>query len=139
MSSIPNLDFIWEHIDKNDERKYYDYRRLLHDIYDRDICYGDLAAPILEFRDRNRFIDTISIDVKNYRIYIETTEEITQELTENIIGYINKVITFQYLDEVINSRLLPQSAIDLINQFRGTGWVTFDFIITGDHQIEINL
>ena len=25
MSSIPNLDFIWEHVDRNDESKYYDY------------------------------------------------------------------------------------------------------------------
>ena len=63
----------------NQMEVYYNYRKLIHKLYNEDTqCNGDLFSSILELRDKNKCVSSISMKLNEYNINVEF-EEGTEE------------------------------------------------------------
>lgn len=92
---------------------YYNYRTYVHELYkDGGIgspLYNDLCSTILEIRDKDKSITSISIDISNYNITVELDSNATQEDSIRVINnIIERIRTFIINNKaVINRQLNP--------------------------------
>ena len=98
---------------------YYNYRTYVHELYkDGGIgspLYNDLCSTILEIRDKDKSITSISMDISNYNITVELDSNATQEdsirdinnITERIRTFIinNKAIINRQLNPILGESM----------------------------------
>ncbi len=72
---------------------YYKFRRLLHTLYDNDVRYGDLAGAILNYRDVDKDVESISLKIQEYKIYVEVREDIDVARKGTIANNISNIIS----------------------------------------------
>ena len=118
-----------------DEKDYYDYRKTLHGIYDLDVWYGDLVGDILAYREKDRHVESISIDMKSYKIYTELNNQVKDNDVNKVVENINDIVT-NFIDTVSES--LEDNGKDLIDKYNHSKWPTFDFYVNGS-SIEFSL
>ena len=92
---------------------YYNYRTYVHELYkDGGIgspLYNDLCSTILEIRDKDKSITSISIDISNYNISVELDSNATQEDSIRVINNITERIRTFIINNkaIINRQLNP--------------------------------
>ena len=92
---------------------YYNYRTYVHELYkDGGIgspLYNDLCSTILEIRDKDKSITSISIDISNYNISVELDSNATQEDSTRVISNITERIRAFIINNkaIINRQLNP--------------------------------
>ena len=92
---------------------YYNYRTYVHELYkDGGIgspLYNDLCSTILEIRDKDKSIPSISIDISNYNITVELDSNATQEDSIRVINNITERIRTFIINNkaIINRQLNP--------------------------------
>ena len=92
---------------------YYNYRTYVHELYkDGGIgspLYNDLCSTILEIRDKDKSITSISMDISNYNITVELDSNATQEdsIRERIRTFIinNKAIINKQLNPILGESM----------------------------------
>lgn len=118
------------------EKDYYEYRQVLHSIYDKDVWYGDLVGSVLAFRDQNKYVETISIDIKNYRIYIilkdGTNNNDHMKIINGIINVIKDFIS-------VSSTQVDENKKILIDKYINTNWPICDYYNIGNYEIQFVL
>lgn len=129
-----NLEVINNNL--HEEQGYYDYRKTLHGIYDLDVWYGDLVGDILAYREKDRHVESISIDMKSYKIYTELNEQIKDKDIDKVVDNINGIIT-GFIDSVSETLECEQKK-DLIGKYNHSSWPICDFYVNGS-SIEFNL
>lgn len=113
-------------------QNYYNYRTYLHKLYNQDggigvPKYNDLCSMIMELRDTEKNINSISINMSNYFIAIELEENTSN--TERVL-IISKV-TNKIREFIINNQ---QSIFELFNQKFGESKQSFhDFLFSGNN------
>lgn len=130
-----NLDIVSQNT-AYQEGEYYNYRKLLHSIYDKDVWYGDLVGAVLAFRDQNKYVETISIDIKAYQIYVVLRKDTDQNEQSKIVNGITQAII-----DFINtsSRLLSDSDRDLVQKFINSSWPICEYYNIGTDEIQFVL
>ena len=118
-----------------DEKDYYDYRKTLHGIYDLDVWYGDLVGDILAYREKDRHVESISIDMKSYKIYTELNDQVKDNDVDKVVESINNIVT-NFIDTASDS--LEGDGKELINKYNHSSWPTLDFYVNGS-SIEFSL
>ena len=130
---------------------YYNYRTYVHELYkDGGIgspLYNDLCSTILEIRDKDKSITSISIDISNYNISVELDSNATQEdstrvinnITERILAFIinNKSIINRQLNPALGESI--SSFDEFLNMRRDTLTVLFCDISYIGNSITFNL
>ena len=123
---------------------YYNLRRFLHRIYDMEFLCGDLVGDILAYREKDKHIDSITIDMSQYRISVELTEDVlinNQGDMKSIAKYnqiINKII--YNINTIIINFINNLNYPELVNIARECGLleeqtkVPMNFIIA-DHYV----
>ena len=92
---------------------YYNYRTYVHELYkDGGIgspLYNDLCSTILEIRDKDKSITSISMDISNYNITVELDSNATQEDSIRVINNITERIRAFIINnkDIINRQLNP--------------------------------
>ena len=92
---------------------YYNYRTYVHELYkDGGIgspLYNDLCSTILEIRDKDKSITSISMDISNYNITVELDSNATQEDSARVINNITERIRSFIINNkaIINRQLNP--------------------------------
>ena len=92
---------------------YYNYRTYVHELYkDGGIgspLYNDLCSTILEIRDKDKSITSISMDISNYNITVELDSNATQEDSIRVINNITERIRTFIINNkaIINRQLNP--------------------------------
>ena len=92
---------------------YYNYRTYVHELYkDGGIgspLYNDLCSTILEIRDKDKSITSISMDISNYNITVELDSNATQEDSIRVINNITERIRTFIINnkDIINRQLNP--------------------------------
>jgi hypothetical protein len=131
-----NLDVISNNCKDHKEKDYYKYRKVLHGIYDLDVYYGDLVGDILAYREKNRLVESISIDMKDYKIYTELSNKAKDKDTDKVVNSMNDIIA-NFIDSVTD-QLNNEEKKELIDKYNHTTWPIFDFYVNGS-SIEFNL
>lgn len=86
---------------------YYSFRKDVHKMYDNDVVLSnptsnDLCSRILEIRDKNRFINSISASISSYSIEIEVDEGTSSENKQKIIDTVKNRVS-EFLADNIHS------------------------------------
>ena len=102
---------------------YYYWRKKIQELYIHDTYYGDLIGEILKYRDENKFVESISIDMSIPKIEVELADNSKLSKTvsdiESIIrNYLHSSISqlnlsneeSASLDEFINTSSLYDSS-----------------------------
>ena len=75
---------------------YYKYRRKIQELYQHDTNYGDLVGDVLKYRDSNKFITSIVVDMSSPQFVIEFDPESNKEVDimtdigETIINFLKE-------------------------------------------------
>ena len=131
-----NLDIISETCTKHEESGYYDYRKALHSIYDLDVYYGDLVGDILAYREKDRNVESISIDMSSYKIYTELNEKAKEKDRNTVVDNMKNIVT-NFID-IVSDNLDCEENKRLIDRYNHSQWPIFDFYVNGP-SIEFNL
>lgn len=131
-----DLDVIYKNSRQHEEKGYYDYRKALHSIYDLDAFYGDLVGDILAYREKDRNVESISVDMKSYKIYTELNNKVKDNELKNVIDSVNNIVS-NFIDNVSESIDSENNKV-LIDKYNHTSWPIFDFYVNGS-SIEFNL
>ena len=130
---------------------YYNYRTYVHELYkDGGIgspLYNDLCSTILEIRDKDKSITSISMDISNYNITVELDSNATQEDSIRVINNITERIRTFIINNkaIINRQLNPAlgesmaSFDEFLNMRRDTLTVLFCDISYIGNSITFNL
>lgn len=102
---------------------YYNYRTYVHELYkDGGIgspLYNDLCSTILELRDRDKSISSISVDISKYNISVELDSNvIPEDINRVIINIIDRIRTFINNNKSVIARQL--------NPILGESMTSFD-------------
>lgn len=74
-------------MEKETMEKYYKFRKELHKLYDNDVySTGDLCSRLLEIRDKEKVVESISVDLASYCVSIELDKDTTLDKKETIIN-----------------------------------------------------
>ena len=86
---------------KPDMREYYDMRQKVRELYSVGPMINpkvnDLCSSVLQIRDKNRCVESIKVDTKNFYIEVELEEctdydkclKVKNSITKTIDDYIN--------------------------------------------------
>ena len=123
-----------------DMNKYYEYRKKIRALYDREpSSRNDLGCSIMEVREKNKCVISVSIQLNNYYIEATCDEGTSVEKVNNIADIIVRRIGY-FLSNNINSipDLTPEEKIELEFMISGIGSTYCDYIVIGN-VIKINL
>ena len=93
--------------------EYYEFRKKLHNIYQNDTKYGDLTGSILEYREKNRNVTTVSIQLSDYKIYV-TLEQNTPSIDYDKIVFDICAIIRSYLENAIDNTYSKEEANSIV-------------------------
>lgn len=122
----------------DDLKEYYYFRKILHDIYDHDILYGDLVGEILACRDKNRHIESVSIDLKNYKIYMDLNGN-PEEQSKIIFNVINNIDTIlrSFISNA-SDQVCSRGEKMIVDKFLNSKWYICDSYVMFP-TVELNL
>ena len=124
-----NLDILGN-IDIQKESKYYEYRKDLHDIYDMDVWYGDLVGNVLALREKDRYIDTVNVDIRSYKIYVELSDKAKDKEIKKVVSQMKDIID-SFIGYAAINMTFPEKR-ELISSFLGSQWPIFDYYVNGN-------
>lgn len=86
-----------------DMSKYYEYRKKIRALYDQEPCSSnDLGSTILEIKDKNRCVVSMSLDLNRYYIEAQFEEGTPFEKVNKVLDSILKRIGY-YLSSNLDS------------------------------------
>ena len=122
---------------KQDENDYYNYRKTLHSIYDKDVYYGDLVGSILAFRDKNKYIESVSVDIADYKIYMSLSDSTKENEKNKILKSIDS--TIKDFINLASTQLSSDTDKKLIDKYIDSKWPICDKYIMDGETLQIEL
>lgn len=123
-----------------DMNKYYEYRKKIRTLYDQEpYSKNDLGSSIMEIKDKNKCVLSISLQLGNYYIEVECEEGTPVEKVNKIADNILKRIGY-YLSNNIDSipDLTSEERKEVEFMITGIGFTYCDHMVIGN-MIKINL
>ena len=59
---------------KVEMKDYYSQRKIIQQLYVRDVAYGDIAGTLLGIREQDPNIESMSLEIQSFRIRIELVQ-----------------------------------------------------------------
>lgn len=120
--------------------KYYEYRKKIRALYDHEPCSSnDLGSKILELKDKNRCIVSMSLDLNAYYIQAQLEDDTPFEKINKICDAILRRIGYYIVDNIDSiPDLDPEDKDELRSILNNPSAVYCDHIIIGN-MIKINL
>lgn len=123
-----------------DMNKYYEYRKKIRNLYDQEpSSRNDLGSSIMEIRDKNKCVISMSLQLGNYYIEAECAEGTPDNKVNSIADSIAKRIGY-FLSNNIDSipGLTPEEKKEIEYMISGIGSTYCDIVVLGT-MIKINL
>lgn len=102
---------------KQEVNTYYKCRSIIKDLYINESYYGDLAGEILKYRDNNKGVNSISINIgrdkNNNTIVIELTEN---KIMHKVINDISNILS-NYIRNASKQLNLQQEELEQLYDY----------------------
>ena len=85
-------------------KDYYLHRKEIQKLYRNDCMYGDLAGALLGVRESNKYIDSMSLEIQDYRIRIELVQGKNDDENREILSKVDKI--FSRIGRIINTYIV---------------------------------
>ena len=123
-----------------DMSKYYEYRQKIRALYDQEpFSSNDLGSKILEIKDKNRCIVSLSLDLNAYYIQAQFEDGTPFEKVNKICDSILKRIGYYLSDNIDSIPDLEPEDKDAIRSMLNNPAATYcDHIVIGN-MVKINL
>ena len=93
---------------KYNPAEYYIIRQDIRKMYKDDKFSNDICSEIYKLRDKNKHIETLSIDLLNYNIYIEFDDKVNIKDISKVGNKIYEIIN----NSIMNNTDIIDSKID---------------------------